>query len=119
MKKAETTSPKNGQRRKKPGLPRFLRPLFWEYDFRELNWDEDQHLVTRRVLCRGGTRAVAWLRARRDDAALRDWLRSCRGRGLDVRELRYWQVMLDLTKEEVDAWLADPGRQIWDRRGRR
>jgi hypothetical protein len=33
------------------------------------------------------------------------WLRERRGRGLDPRQMRYWQVILDLPAQEVDQWI--------------
>jgi hypothetical protein len=53
-----------------------------------------------------------------DDDRLRQYLYQRCGRGLSRRQLRYWQLILDLPGRDVDAWLDLPGRQIWDNRGR-
>src|SRR5947209_16049270 len=82
------------------GLPIFLQPLFWEYDFRRLKWDRDQYLITGRILVAGGSKAVRWLRSRIGDDGLRDWFRVSHGRELSRRQLRYWEVLLDLPKWE-------------------
>jgi hypothetical protein len=114
--KAHLVRGKNGRTQ---GLPRFLRPLFWEYDFHVLNWKRDWYLVTGRVLSRGDWRDVCWLRRRLGDEGLRSWLRASEGRGLSRKQIRYWELILDLPKHEVDAWLARPGRVIWDNRVKR
>lgn len=97
-------------------LPEALRGLFWEYDFDELSWDEDRDLILRRVLSDGPWEMVQWLRRRAGDSAVRDWIRQRRGRGLSRRQLRFWQLVLDLPETEVDAWLAARAPDPWERR---
>jgi len=97
-------------------LPESLRGLFWEYDFDDLSWSEDRDLVFSRVLSAGPWEAVRWLRRRAGDEALREWLRARRGRGLDRRQLRFWQLILELPGDEVDGWLAAREPDPWERR---
>ncbi|MFP3941372.1 MAG: DUF6922 domain-containing protein [Thermoanaerobaculia bacterium] len=97
-------------------LPGSLRGLFWEYDFDSLSWEQDRDLIFRRVLVDGPWEAVQWLRRRVGDAALRAWIREHRGRGLSRRQLRFWQLVLDLPEEEVDAWLEPRRGDPWERR---
>lgn len=99
-------------------LPSFLKSYFWEYDFQVLSWAKDRHLVTCRILEEGGWRATRWLRRRVDDEGLRQFLYQRQGRGLSRRQLRYWPLILDLPKRDVDVWLNRPERQIWDNRGK-
>jgi hypothetical protein len=103
---------------RRTGLPRWLRPLFWEYRFDRLRWERDQHLVIGRVLASGEWTAVQWLRRRLGPERLREWLVRRRGAGLAPRQLRFWELILELPPRLVNEWLADPGRQPWDRRGR-
>lgn len=100
-------------------LPELLRALFWEYDFDELSWAADRDLVFARVLSEGPWEAVRWLRRQAGDEALREWIRARRGRGLDRRQLRFWQLVLDLPAEEVDGWLAARQPDPWEDRCRR
>jgi hypothetical protein len=93
-----------------------LRPLFWDYDFARLTWKADDDPIVGRILAAGNWDAVRWLRRRLGTAALRDWLTRRRGAGLSPRQLRIWQAVLALPSRTVDAWLAAPGRQPWDRR---
>src|SRR5207237_286348 len=95
-------------------LPELLRPLFWDYNFDSLRWPEHRDFVIARILQEGNHHATAWLRDQLGLPALAEWIRGRRGRGLDPRRLRFWEVVLDLPKTEVDAWmkdaLASPGK---------
>lgn len=97
-------------------LPEMLRGFFWEYDFNNLSWEEDRDLVIERLLAYGTWDAIKWLRHALADRELRDWLRQRRGAGLSRQCLRYWELILDLPQREVNGWLAQPGRQVWDSR---
>lgn len=97
-------------------LPEALRPLFWDHDFAALDWRRHRDFVTGRVLASGTWENVRWLRATLGDDGLRDWLRRRRGRGLDPRQLRFWQLILHLPRETVDAWVAERRDDPWQRR---
>jgi hypothetical protein len=97
-------------------LPSFLRPFFWDYRFAELSWHSDRDLITARILAEGSWEAVCWLRSQLGEDDLRKWIVWRRGRGLSPKQLRFWEVMLNLPKRQVDAWLDAPQRQVWDRR---
>jgi hypothetical protein len=110
--------PHRDQRLASP-LPETLRPFFWDYDFGRLNWHEDRDLIVSRVLASGDWEAVRWLRTAMGDYALRDWIEAHHGRGLSPQRLRFWQVVLGLPRREVNAWLAEDTRHIWQDRVRR
>lgn len=99
-------------------LPRSLRPFFWDYDFARLSWKADRDLIIGRILAVGNWDSLRWLRRRLPDAALREWLQRRRGAGLSNRQLRFWELILELPRREVNAWLAQPGRKIWEGRNR-
>src|SRR2546423_1700493 len=99
-------------------LPAMLRPLFWECEFSKLTWEEDRDLVVARVLTAGSWEAIGWLRGQMGDAALREWMVRRRGRGLSPRQLRFWELILDLPHRQVNAWLGDESRRLWDDRTR-
>jgi hypothetical protein len=103
-------------KRKRTGLPAFLKPLFWEYHFGRLNWRKDKHLVTAKVLARGNWRSIQWLRRKWGDEALRDWIIEGHGRGLSRQQVRFWELIYDIPGKQVTAWLADPARKAWDGR---
>lgn len=97
-------------------LPEFLRPLFWDYPFGRLRWETDRDLVIGRVLSRGDWRSVRWLMERAGKDGLREWIVRRKGRGLDARRLRFWELVLDLPKREVDMWIQQMDRDSWPRR---
>jgi hypothetical protein len=107
---------KNAETTKRSGLPTLLLPFFWDHDFKTLTWEDDRDLIIARVLASRTWEAITWLRARLGDQALREWIERRRGRGLSPRQLRFWEVMLDLPHRQVNAWLQAEGRKIWDQR---
>jgi hypothetical protein len=96
-----------------------LRPLFWDTDFDRLDWGEHRDFVVRRVLSAGTWDAIRWLRAELGDPALRLWIEQHEGRGLSSRQLRFWELVLDLPSASVDQWLDSEGRKIWEGKQRR
>ena len=102
-----------------PGLlPELLRPLFWDCEFGRLTLPRYPDFIAGRVLSSGGWDQIRWLRQAIGDDGIRDYLRRTRGRALDRRRIRFWEVVLRLPHEEVSDWLAAPGRQVWDQRAR-
>ncbi|NJM41729.1 MAG: hypothetical protein HC853_13700 [Anaerolineae bacterium] len=99
-----------------PTLPRQLKPLFWEYDFRKLAWPKSKHTVIAKVLSHGTWEDIRWLRTQVSDDELRKWIYERHGRMLTPRQLTYWRIVLDLPRRDVAQWLAHPARQIWDKR---
>jgi hypothetical protein len=97
-------------------LPPRLKPLFWDHRFARLTWEADLDLVVGRILAAGDWDAVRWLRRSLGDPAMRSWLRRRRGAGLSSRQVRFWELVLGLSHREVNAWLSDPGRQVWEGR---
>ena len=93
-----------------------LRPIFWDFDFRRLRWDKDRDLIIGRILSHGDWQALRWLRSRFDSAILGNWLLRRRGAGLSSRQLRFWELILELPHCEVNEWLKDTGRTLWERR---
>ncbi len=97
-------------------LPSRLWCLFWDHDFGRLTWQADTDLIIGRILTAGDWEAIRWLRRRLPEAALRDWLQCRNGGELSARQLRFWELLLRLPRRQVDAWLRDPARQVWEGR---
>lgn len=97
-------------------LPEFLRPLFWDHPIEDLRWPAHRELVIGRVLQSGGTDAISWLRSVVLDSELAAWISSREGHGLDARQLRFWQVVLKLSEQDVDAWVARSRENAWGAR---
>jgi hypothetical protein len=99
-------------------LPSKLKPFFWDHDFHRLRWEEDRDLIIDRLISHGDWNALIWLRSRVDSAILRDWLLKKQGAGLSDRQLRFWELILELPHRQVNEWLKDKGRMVWERRAR-
>ena len=97
-------------------LPQRLQPLFWDQDFAQVDWQRHRDFVIGRILEAGPWDAIGWLRKEVGDDAVREWIERHRGRSLSGEQLRFWQLILDLPAEAVDAWLQSPERKIWERR---
>ena len=100
----------------KTSLPISMDRFFWEYDFQGLTWTNDRDLITSRLLQAGDWRSICWLREQIDDEGLRGWIVEHKGRGLRPRQLRYWQVTLELPSELVDDWVHAARVNPWGRR---
>ena len=98
------------------GLPPGVQSLFWDYPEGRVSLDRDRDFVIDRVLSAGEWEAIRWLRREVGGEAIRAYLLRTRGRRLSPRQLRLWQVLLDLPKEEVDGWVNDAARRHWDAR---
>lgn len=97
-------------------LPVALRSLFWDYPFDELRWPAHRDFVIGRILQSGGTAAIEWLRHAVSDVDLAEWIGQRDGRGLDARQLRFWQIALNLPPADVDRWVALTRKGPWERR---
>lgn len=104
------------KKRRPARLPRRLRRFFWEYDFGRLSWAADRDLVIARILAVGDWESLRWLRRRVSNDELAQWIVQRRGAGLSNRHLRFFELILDLPHREVNTWLADPARKIWEAR---
>jgi len=100
----------------KSGLPKQLRPFFWDYEFSQLSLAKDRDLIIRRVLSNGSWDAIRWLRTRLGDRVLREWLIAHHGRGLTPRQLRFWGVLYDLPIRQVNRWVKTAQTGVWDNR---
>jgi hypothetical protein len=94
------------------GLPQSLRGYLWEYDAAHLMPDADAPTIMLRLMESGDQDAIGWLRGYYGDAALASFLRRRRGRGLSLKRLRYWGLVLGIEAGTVTAWItalrADP-----------
>ena len=98
-------------------LPKRLHQLFWDYDAAALGWPSDRELITSRILASGDWDSVKWLMGRATKSELRRFLVKRRGRGLEPRQLRFWELVLEIPREEVNRWLgAMAGNPLHGRR---
>lgn len=102
-----------GQASSASKLPEKLRSLFWDCDFDSLRLGEHDSFVIRRILDRGNWDSIKWLRRTLGDDAIRQWFMAKHGRGLDPPKLRFWELILDLPKSEVDEWVRRARTSTW------
>lgn len=94
-------------------LPQLLKPFFWDYPFDKLSWRADHDLIIRRVLTNGSWDAILWLRKKVDDDTLRVWLLEHEGRGLSPRQIRFWELMVDLPRRKANQWIRREKENPW------
>ena len=97
-------------------LPQFVHDLFWDADRSQVSWEQSRDFITKRVLMRGGWKAIQWLRSQLGDDELRRWIIQRKGRGLEPRQLRFWQIALHIDPVEVDKWIAASSSNPWIQR---
>jgi hypothetical protein len=97
-------------------LPAHFREYFWEYPAEDLTWERNRHTIVLRLLQSGGMDAVAWLRSRLSDAEIRDFIERRQGRGINPRRLRFWGLVLGISRTRVDRWIATARTNPWHQR---
>lgn len=97
-------------------LPDELRPAFWDIDFDSLSWPDHADFVTGRILSSGDWNSIGWLRQTAGDVAIADWLQRKHGGGLSAPKIRFWEIVLRLSRRTVNSWLKADSRQAWENR---
>ncbi|MEX0893515.1 MAG: hypothetical protein WEB88_15220 [Gemmatimonadota bacterium] len=97
-------------------LPESLLSHFQEYDSATLSWPHSRHTIVLRLLQAGGLEAVLWLREHMTDEEIQDFITRRSGRGIEPRRLRFWGVILDIPRQQVDDWVAEAHADPWQRR---
>jgi hypothetical protein len=100
-------------------LPDELRAFFWDYDTDRLSWERNRHTIVLRLLEKGGMDAVRWLREHMSDGEIREFIVRRRGRGISPRRLRFWSLLVDIPRREVDEWIETARRNPWQKRTHR
>jgi len=50
------------------------------------------------------------------DNKLRQWIEKRRGAGLSPRQLRFWELVLDLPHRKVNRWVHKAAASEWQRK---
>jgi hypothetical protein len=95
---------------------RVPKALLWDVSADEIDEEAHRNFLIGRLLGLGSVEDIRTLRRNLGDVALRDYLRRTTARRLDRRRVRYLEAVLDLDPVEVDGWLSDPNRRVWDER---
>jgi hypothetical protein len=94
-----------------------VKSVFWDVDYRTISWDSHRDFIIQRILNTGSQDMLHWLQKTVGNQTLAAWLIEKQGAGLSPRRLRFWQLILDLPVEEVNNWVENQRRSIWQRRG--
>jgi hypothetical protein len=97
-------------------LPNFLKAFFWDQNLEALSWARHRDFIIRRLLHAGSWEALTWLRLELGDSALREWILARNGAGLNPRQLRFWEIVLELPGREVTGWVQAGRDRPWERR---
>lgn len=97
-------------------LPDDLRTFFWDYDPEQLSGELSRHTIVLRLLEKGGMQAVRWLRQHLTDEEIREFIVRRRGRGISPRRLRFWGLLLDIPRPDVDEWIESARQNPWQTR---
>jgi hypothetical protein len=95
---------------------KLLAPIFWDVDVEQLSWKTNRDFIIRRVLTHGNMEMIRWLRVTLGNEELVRWLKKHDGAGLSPRQLRFWEVILDLPDRLVDGWIKKDADSIWRQR---
>ena len=90
-------------------IPAFLHRFFWEVDIKQVSFHKNRHYVIQRLVSVGDQTAIDWLRAKIGDAAIREAIVACRGRGFTAAQAAPW-----ISGPQYVAWTAeDSNRTLW------
>lgn len=87
-------------------LPNFVEKLFWDTEANSLDLATHKNFIIERILSAGGWESLCWLRQNFSDQFLRDWFYKGEGRNLSPKQLKYWELVLNLDSNKVDEWLS-------------
>lgn len=97
-------------------LPESLHRYFWDYEPTSLSVDDDRHTVVLRLIQVGGLDGMTWLLREIGPEDLRDFIIRRQGRGISPPRLRFWGLILDIPRSQVDEWVAIAQDNPWLRR---
>ena len=97
-------------------LPDTLQPYFWDCDFCSLSWEKQRDFIIRRLLRSGSWEALTWLRNKLGDVELGKWIEQQDGAGLSPRQMRFWELMLELPHSKVNRWVGMARQKHWNQR---
>lgn len=80
-------------------LPEFLRPYFWDVDFKSLDKKGHEFLVIKRLLDRGNTQAIRWLIDEYGQEAIKQVVMSSRDLAPQTGNL--WANVWGLNKSQI------------------
>lgn len=93
-------------------LPPRLAPLFPDYDLRSLHLTRDRNLILTRVLERGSSIDIRWLKKRFSSKAIKDFVKTEGSSRLSPQAQRYWELITEVKSTEKSRPWQEVGRQL-------
>jgi hypothetical protein len=89
-------------------LPAYVAELFWDVDPGSIDLTAREDYVLARVMARGTSHAMRWLREQYSEAQLAAYLRR-KGDALSPRDRAYWRLVAGLPPDDAPGG----GRPPW------
>ena len=80
-------------------LPKFLKPYFWDTDFRSIDTSKHKKYITLRILERGDQRALKWLFKSYNPQSFKPMVKT--SRQLSPRSANFWANYFDIPRKQI------------------
>jgi hypothetical protein len=87
------------QLKKNTKLPEYLRSYFWDVNFDLLNFKKSKTFILKRVLDRGNTKALGWMRQNYTNQEIEKLLLTTRD--ISPKTANFWALFLGIDKRNV------------------
>jgi hypothetical protein len=87
------------KQKEEPRLPDFLRSYFWDVDFDLLDFKKSKTFILKRVLDRGDTKALGWMRRNYTNQEIEKLLLTTRD--ISPKTANFWALFLGINKRKV------------------
>ena len=91
-----------GSRDKPVSLPDFLRPLFWDAEWKDVEFERNLGAIVERVLNLGNEEQLSWLKKNVSCESIRRVV--MKSRRLSRKTARCWQNYFGLGEEEMECF---------------
>ncbi|KKQ28307.1 MAG: hypothetical protein UU14_C0045G0008 [Candidatus Roizmanbacteria bacterium GW2011_GWB1_40_7] len=85
--------------KRKMQLPESLRSYFWDVKFEDLDLKKSRTFILKRVLDRGNTKALSWLRQNYTNQEIEKLLLT--SRDISPKTANFWSLFLGIDKRKV------------------
>jgi hypothetical protein len=85
--------------RKTTQIPEFLRSYFWDVNFDLLDFKKSKIFILKRVLDRGDSKALSWMRKNYTNQEIKKLLLTTRD--LSPKTANFWALFLGIDKRKV------------------
>lgn len=86
---------------KKIQVPEFLRPYFGDVEFEDLDLKKSRTFILKRVLDRGNTKALGWIRQNYTNQEIKKLLLTTRD--ISPKTANFWALYLNVDIKKVPA----------------